>query len=149
MTFLERLALVYPDLDLTGLRRCLVDDCCVGAVKIVLLCESPHTSEIQEELPLVGASGRSVASVLRKLALGRGETEDDMSIGRLVSQRDEDFAWLGLMNTCPLPMQKKPYCDVLRSRYAPILDDLVSVRKNSGISRELSGLDVRDQGRLG
>ena len=88
MSFLAQLALVYPHLHLSGLEDYLVEDCgCGRNVKVVLLCESPHTDEIEasSRRPLIGTIGKSVAAVLRKLALRRG-TDNDDSIGELVGR---------------------------------------------------------------
>ena len=132
MSFLDQLKSVYPGLNPSDLENYLVADCgCTGEVKVVLLCEAPHTAEVEENprRPLVGASGVSVAAVLRWLVLRDQDTEGGDSIGKLVGDGNEDFDWLGLMNVCPLPMQKTPYCAVLQSRYKWLLDDLKSIRK--------------------
>ena len=134
---------MYPDLDLSGLENYLVEDSgCTGEVKVVLLCESPHTDEVEASprRPLVGASGASVAAVVRKLVHGQ-DTESGDSIGELVGGGNEDFDRVGLMNVCPLPMQKTPYCDVLQSRCNQLLDDLERIRKRTGNRVELSALE--------
>lgn len=143
MTFLARLASVYPNLDLSALEDYLVEDCgCGGDVKVVLLCESPHTDEVEASprQPLVGTSGRSVAAVLQKLALRRGLENGD-SIGELVGSGNGDFDWVGLMNVCPLPMQKSPYCNDLQNRFGQLLDELESIRGKTGTRAELSNLE--------
>lgn len=148
MTFVARLASVYPNLDLSGLEDYLVEDCgCGRDVKVVLLCESPHTDEIEAtpRRPLVGASGRSVAATLRKLVLCQPTANGD-SIGELVGESNEDFDWIGLMNVCPLPMQETVYCDTLQNRCKQLLDDLRSIRRKAETRAELSELEcaIRD-----
>ena len=143
MSFLAQLESVYPDLDLSGLDCYLVEDCgCARDVKVVLLCESPHTDEINasSRRPLVGASGTSVAAALWKLAL-RKETEIGESIGELVSGGNEEFDWIGLMNVCPLPMQKTVYGNILKSQCGQLLDELESIRRKTETRAELSDLE--------
>ena len=143
MSFLERLAHVYPDSDLAGFECYLVDDCVGGCeVKVVLLCESPHTDEVasRPRRPLSGKSGKSVARVLRELALCQN-TDGDTPIGDLVCGGDEDFDWLGIMNACPVPMQKKPYRTEALGDLGDEIDDLASVRTKSAATPRQRALE--------
>ena len=139
MSFLEKLKDVYPDSDLSGFEDYLVDDCVRGSdVKIVLLCESPHTDEVKADprRPLVGKSGKSVARVLRKLALCQ-EADRDTPIGDLVYRGEVNFDWLGIMNACPVPMQKAPYCNEILEGLRNQIGDLSWVRtKSAACSRQ-------------
>ena len=126
MTILDRLNSLCPTVDLSELGGYLVDDRgCGPDVKVVLVCESPHSEEVASDprLPLVGESGRSVARVLAKFVLCQ-EISDSRSIGELVSGDRTNFDWLGLMNACQLPMQKKVYSDDLQQRHKLLLDKL-------------------------
>ena len=130
MPFLDRLARVYRGLDIACLECYLVDDCTGGEdVKVVLLCESPHTEEVlsRPRRPLVGNSGKGVAKVLRELVLRVPNTGG--AIGDLVCERTEGFGWLGLMNACPLPMQKKVYSAALQQSHAGLFNDLQRLRE--------------------
>ena len=80
-------------------------------VKVVLLCESPHTREVKScpRTPLMGASGKTVGRALNVLVRGVSATTSQ-PIGHLV-RSDPKFSWLGIMNVCCVPMQRKPYED--------------------------------------
>ena len=82
-------------------------------VRVILVCESPHTCEIEENYPLAGNSGKDVTATLARLVCGRREGWDEpmphpwnQPIGKLVKCKDPCFRWLGIMNVCPIPMQK-------------------------------------------
>ena len=82
-------------------------------VKVILLCESPHTSEVCAGYPLAGDSGKDVTEVLSKWMPKdyRFDTEPIHPIGKLVSQQGCRIPWLGIMNVSELPFQDKAYQD--------------------------------------
>ena len=136
MPFLDRLARVYPGLDMTCLECYLVDDCTGGEdVKVVLLCESPHTEEVSSRprRPLVGNSGKGVAKVLRELVPEVPDVEG--AIGDLVCRRTAGFGWLGLMNACRLPMQKDVYPAALQESHEGLFDELQRLHKGLPLVR--------------
>lgn len=104
------------------MQRFYVEDLAAGEnVRVILVCESPHTDEtksrnIEERYPLAGNSGKDVTATLARLVCGRreawGESMPDpwnQPIGRLVKNRHPCFRWLGIMNVCPIPLQEKAY----------------------------------------
>ena len=87
-----------------------------GNVSVILVCESPHTDEINQHYPLAGKSGKYVTATLAKLVFGRseawGESMPDpwnQPIGKLVKDNHPCFRWLGIINVCPIPLQEKAY----------------------------------------
>ena len=94
------------------LRRFQVGDltCDTQKLKVVLLCESPHTDEVCKQYPLAGYSGEVVADVLVKDVLCTSTPDvQNRAIGRLVKSGNSRFEWLGIMNVSSLPLQLKPY----------------------------------------
>lgn len=85
-------------------------------LKVVLLCESPHTEEtkgrdIKDRYPLAGRSGKDVTNILRKYVLCKGQSAmPDEAVGELVKKKDPCFKWLGIMNASTLPLQATAYC---------------------------------------
>ena len=108
-------------------RRYLVDDLeshlqC-GRKSTILLCESPHTSEVIEGYPLAGKAGTKVA----KAFLGT----DKRSIGEILNDwrllpSYSTLRHVGVMNVCRLPMQKRPYRQSLQS--SPVFRHLRTIR---------------------
>ena len=89
-----------------------------GDVSVILVCESPHTDEINQYYPLAGGSGKAVTATLARFVFGRSETWNEsmgypwnQPIGKLVKSNHPCFRWLGIMNVCPIPLQEKPYND--------------------------------------
>ena len=86
-------------------------------LKVVLLFESPHRDELKDttnpqRFPAVGATGRSVTKLLDALVHQTcpiGPPRQAEAAGRLCGRPDTGFAWLGLMNACQIPLQKKAY----------------------------------------
>ena len=85
-------------------------------VSVILVCESPHTNEIQACYPLAGDSGKDVTATLARLVFGRSETWSqrmpypwNQPIGKLVKDNHSCFDWLGIMNVCPVPLQESAY----------------------------------------
>ena len=142
MSFIDRIAGVYEAAQLAGLEDFLVNDCVRRVdLKVVLLCESPHTDEVASDprRPLLGKSGNSVTKVLRRLVLGRGTTEGE-AIGDLVCGDGAEFGWLGLMNACPIPMQSKAYPAGFARSHRRLLGDLETIRKGR---KKLSPVQLR------
>ncbi len=134
MPFIDQVQGVYPDAEVECLQEYLVGDCVQGGdIQVVLLCESPHTAELAADphLPLLGRSGESVTRALRHHVLQVG-IDEDQAIGELVCEEADEFAWLGLMNACPLPMQRTAYPNPIRHALGDLLGDLeaIRVRKN-------------------
>lgn len=130
MDFLDRLRNVYPSLQRGALEPYVAHDLVNGReVRVVLLCESPHNDEVRSSppIPLVGQSGVSVAQALMAHVLGL-ETHGRDPVGRLISDGDPRFRWLGLMNVCRVPMQKDVYCRSVRDDYADLLSQLNKIR---------------------
>ena len=81
-------------------------------VKVILLCESPHTSEVCKGYPLAGDSGKDVTRVLsRWMPEHYGFNQESIpSIGELVAEQNPCVSWLGVMNVSELPFQDGAYC---------------------------------------
>lgn len=118
-------------------RRYIVDDLeshlhC-GRRSTILLCESPHTSEVIEGYPLAGTAGTRVARAF----LGT----DGRSIGEILHSWRllplySTLRYLGVMNVCRLPMQRKPYCQSLQS--SPAFKHLSTIRNGPSASSRLN-----------
>lgn len=79
-------------------------------LKVVLLCESPHTNEVCKQYPLAGRSGKRITDVLMKDVLCTPTSDvQEQAIGELVKDGNSCFKWLGIMNVSSLPLQLKPY----------------------------------------
>ena len=86
-----------------------VDDianCENDEVEYIILCESPHTEEVEHKdhdgnpkpIPLVGNSGKSVSSFL---------FEDNTPIGELVVNKSKIISYkLAIVNVCNIPLQE-------------------------------------------
>ena len=109
-------------------RRYIVDDLeshlhC-GRRSTILLCESPHTSEVIEGYPL---AGRTAGARVAEAFLGI----DGRSIGEILHSwrllpSCSTLRHIGVMNVCRLPMQKRPYCQSLQS--SPAFTYLSTIR---------------------
>ena len=79
-------------------------------LRMVLLCESPHTKEVHCQHPLAGRSGEEVTATFSELRPGIFSCENEArAIGRLVHDGHDDVGWLGIMNVSELPFQKGAY----------------------------------------
>lgn len=88
------------------LRNYVVSDIVDRNIRILLILESPHISEILCKCPLSGKSGSSVSKVL-----GLTEGAYNLPIGKLLKDKINNLDKLiGVMNVCPIPMQAEPYC---------------------------------------
>lgn len=137
MAILEHIARLYPCVAGEDFRNYAVNDVLQGdELKVVLLLESPHRDELKdtnrERLPAVGATGRSVTKLLDAFVhqMPRMPSQTD-PIGRLCGRPRGRFAWLGLMNACQIPLQRKAYRydPDLRRRYPRLLADLDEFKK--------------------
>ena len=134
MGILDRIGRLYDCFDPDDFRCCVVRDLLQGDdIKVVLLFESPHRDELKcantQRLPLVGATGRSVTKLLDALVHRRQPMRPPKAaepIGHICGRRERRFAWLGLMNACQIPLQKKAYDGnvELQGNYATLLADL-------------------------
>ena len=106
-------------------------------LKVVLLCESPHTDEVCKQYPLAGHSGKIVASVLMKDVLCTSTSDvQSQAIGELVKDRNSCFKWLGIMNVSSLPLQLKPYYRESDSYALNNIYPLIQILGNFGYIRE-------------
>lgn len=140
MNILDRLQDLDPSFPRNRFEDYLVED--VGGMddaSVVLLCESPHTQEMgsSPKTPLMGSSGKSVANVLNRVVSGAAHATIQ-PIGQLV-RSDERFRWLGVMNVCQVPMQKKPYGEI-----AEQIDDWLELLKDIREKGEAEPLDEGD-----
>lgn len=116
MKILDALGCFY-DLNLEDFKCCVVNDLLQGEdLKVVLLFESPHREELKDtnpqRFPLVGATGRHVTKLLDALVHQTCPMRPPIQaepIGRLCGRPNTRFGWLGLMNACQIPLQKKAY----------------------------------------
>ena len=108
-------------------------------LEVLLLFESPHRDELRDtnpqRFPLVGATGRSVTKLLDALVHQTCPMRPPIQIepiGRLCGRSDTGFGWLGLMNACQIPLQKKAYDGKpeLQLSYARLLADLQAFKDN-------------------
>lgn len=133
MTILDCIGHLY-DFEAEDFKCCVSSDIVEGDdLKVVLLFESPHLDELKpsnpQRLPAVGATGRSVTKLLDALVHQTCPVRRQRQvepIGRLCGRSDTGFAWLGLMNACQIPLQKKAYGSKLelQQSYATLLADL-------------------------
>ena len=84
----------------------------IRSVKVILLVESPDTSEVCHRHPLAGSSGKAVTRFLGKEVFN-GEVKNAIGIGCLVKSRC--VPWLALMNVSNLPLQSSVYCAIQAS----------------------------------
>ncbi len=78
------------------LKKNTVNDFICNTTRIVIVCESPHTDELEKGLPLVGRTGKSVSKHLGiNKNIGLGEYLDS-----------QEFPVIGIMNVCTAPLQK-------------------------------------------
>lgn len=142
------------------LERFQVNDllCNTQNLKVVLLCESPHTDEtsddnIEKRHPLAGDSGKKVTKMLWKHVLCKDQsTMPDKAIGELVKKKNSCFKYLGIMNASTLPLglapyvcsPPRPFCDV--TPLIRILDDFHDIKdpKKSTVPNDGVGRVIRD-----
>ena len=138
MSIVDRMTEEYSGMDCSTFKDYLIDDCVqTSHVKVILLCESPHREEVEAKRPLVGKSGRAIVKVLREFELiGSEEIDDNASIGELLYKHKAKFNWLGLMNSCQLPMQKKAYPPCFVRNHERFLDHLKAIRQGAELTSE-------------
>ena len=140
----ELAAAVTGDDDLQGqiagfLGHFQVNDllCDTRKLKVVLLCESPHTDEVCKQYPLAGHSGEVVAGVLVRDVLCTPTPDvQNQAIGSLVKGGNSCFEWLGIMNVSSLPLQLKPYYRESDSCALNNIYPLIQILGNFGYIRE-------------
>lgn len=121
-------------------------------VSVILVCESPHTDEINQCYPLAGKSGEDVTATLARLVFGRseawGESMPDpwnQPIGRLVKNRHPCFRWLGIMNVCPIPLQKDAYEKSTHKTRCPerLSDRIERIKKSDDLTQRRRNIIAR------
>lgn len=103
--------------------RIVEDNLNGGALRTVLLCESPHNTEISHGHPLAGSSGTTVTRAFACHNLG-GFVGKDEPVGCLLQslpQNHRILNSLGLMNVSRLPLQMEAYCHAVRENYITLL----------------------------
>lgn len=75
-------------------------------VRAWLVCESPHTREIESGHPLAGPAGKTVSKALVKCGLIDSQYKN-CPIGNIINDNDVD--WMGIINVCELPLQCSAY----------------------------------------
>ena len=78
------------------LKKNTVKDLICSTTKIVLVCESPHTEELNKGLPLVGSAGKSAFKHLWK--------SKGVGLGEYLLPKT--LPTIGIMNVCTAPLQK-------------------------------------------
>ena len=78
------------------LKKNKVNDLISSTTKIVLVCESPHTEELEMGLPLVGSAGKSLLKSL--------DISNDKGLGEYLYKNK--IHTVGIMNVCRAPLQK-------------------------------------------
>ena len=103
-----------------------ISNCNNTEVEYIILCESPHIEEVEHEppLPLVGDSGKAIASFL---------FDENCSIGELIQDKSKiNLPKIAIVNVCNVPLQKISHnendvknlsLDYLRNN-CKIIDDL-------------------------
>lgn len=86
-----------------------IESCEIDNVEYIILCESPHSDEIEHKdkdgnpqpLPLVGDSGKSVSEFLfgKKKPIGELIIED-------LNKEEKELPHIAIVNTCNVPLQK-------------------------------------------
>ena len=84
-----------------------IENCKIDNVEYIILCESPHSDEIEYKdgnpqlLPLVGDSGKSVSEFLfgKKKPIGVWLIED-------LQKEEKELPHIAIVNTCNVPLQK-------------------------------------------
>ena len=117
----------------------VVEDSLSEGVRTVLLCESPHKTEIREGHPLAGDSGKAVTRAFaqyhpdfyRHDVVGPDEPEPIGSLLHRLQSGDADeqlsdtaingLNSLGLMNVSRLPLSSDAYCLGIRRNYSDLL----------------------------
>lgn len=110
----------------------LVDHLEPGEPCCVFLLESPHIQEVKQQVPVAGASGRTMSRAL----LGC-----DRPLGLLVGSEREAYPLLkriGLMNVCQVPMRKTAYRLDERRGFDYILSVLKKLRTNTRFAAHLN-----------
>ncbi len=102
------------------LKKNTVKDLICSTTKIVLICESPHTEELNKGLPLVGSAGKSAFKHLWK--------SKGVGLGEYLLPKT--LPTIGIMNVCTAPLQKTdspkqtPFdfskLSMIRTRYSSI-----------------------------
>ena len=86
-----------------------IANCEIDNVEYIILCESPHSDEIEHKdkdgtpqpLPLVGDSGKSVSEFLfgKKKPIGKWIIED-------LQKEEKELPHIAIVNICNVPLQK-------------------------------------------
>lgn len=84
-----------------------VKDLLQTTTKLIFVLESPHKKELEFSVPVAGPSGKTMT---KKLIPG-----EDLPFGRLLGEYiqakegSSELSKFGIMNICPIPMQKSAY----------------------------------------
>jgi len=110
-----------------------VRDVVPSSATVLFLLESPHVQELKYGAPVCGASG---AAMTRHLF---GEEYGHLPLGILVGQKSEQrildlpIQRVGLMNVCPIPMQRIAYGNsALADAHVQLLSILGNLRTAGG-----------------
>ena len=120
----------------------------ICSVKVVLLVESPHTSEICHRHPLAGSSGRAITKFLGEINRETFDKESEGAIGCLVKSRC--VPWLALVNVSNMPLQSIVYCAIQAScsnNLCSLLESFQNIKKEMERKtiRSLGSLDEREK----
>lgn len=106
-----------------------VKDLLQATTKIVFVLESPHRKELENGCPVAGLSGKTMT---KKLVEG-----NDKPFGILLKEHiasEEKVSHLsvfGIMNICPIPMQKIAFPQSVQKDYQEYLEIVEKIRKSS------------------
>ena len=99
--------------------------------RTILLCESPHTSELIHKHPLAGNAGLKVSKKLIDDPRVGFSTSQASPIGcLLVNSQHQVLDSIGLMNVSQLPLQRKAYSCSLHSAYRNLFDPFSKIQNN-------------------
>lgn len=80
------------------IEKYLVEDIGCTNPRILFILESPHNSEINEKYPAAGKSGKAMTEFISIL-------NSNESLGKIVSNKSNQFLEMGIMNVCQVPLQ--------------------------------------------
>ena len=105
-----------------------VNDMITENTRFLFLLESPHKNEVNYGVPVAGSSGIAMTKHLL------GDAYGSLALGRLLltNQQVEDsnpmLLRIGLMNSCPIPMQASAYEEEDQRKYDDFIALLEKIR---------------------
>lgn len=113
-----------------------VKDLLQKSTRLIFVLESPHKKELEHRCPVAGLSGKTMT---KKLLAGKEQALGIVMKEFIESEeRSTDLEVLGIMNICPIPMQRIAYNEHIQFAYKIYLHEIEKIRTSSKKKKKTS-----------